>query len=359
LIDRAGTGEGRDQKTGRETDEKSGEESHREGMERMCQKEVSQIQAQAYRDEFRRIRQEIFAQMDLSREISDEELRHMISREVRGYSRQHSLSLEKRARMERQLFNSFRKLDILQELLDQPEITEILVNGYQKIFYEKHGRLYLWEKTFDSEETLMNIIQTIVGKQNRSVNEASPIVSSRLADGSRVHIILRPVSLDGASLSIRRFSGEPITMERLIRMQSISRQAARMLEILVQAGYNLFVSGGTGSGKTTFLNALSQYIPKEERVVTIEDAAELQLKHVPNLVRLETRGEGSGEADPITVRDLIRTALRMRPDRIIVGECRGGETLDMLQAINTGHLVFPSCLHFLLQRNPHDSAVSL
>lgn len=160
----------------------------------------------------------------------------------------------------------------------------------------------------------MNIIQTIVGKQNRSVNEASPIVSSRLADGSRVHIILRPVSLDGASLSIRRFSGEPITMERLIRMQSISRQAARMLEILVQAGYNLFVSGGTGSGKTTFLNALSQYIPEEERVVTIEDAAELQLKHVPNLVRLETRGEGSGEADPITVRDLIRTALRMRPD---------------------------------------------
>ncbi len=307
------------------------------GREETRQEEGNWRQAADDREEFRRIRQEIFARMDLTREISDEELRHMISREVRGYARQHSLSLERRAHMERQLFNSFRKLDILQELLDQPEITEILVNGYRKIFYEKQGRLYRWEKSFDSEETLMNIIQTIVGKQNRRVNEASPIVSSRLADGSRVHIILRPVSLDGASLSIRRFSGDPITMERLIRMHSISRQAARMLEILVQAGYNLFVSGGTGSGKTTFLNALSRYIPEEERVVTIEDAAELQLKHVPNLVRLETRGEGSGEADPITVRDLIRTALRMRPDRIIVGECRGGETLDMLQAINTGH----------------------
>ncbi|MGI5932332.1 MAG: CpaF family protein [Eubacterium sp.] len=307
------------------------------GREETRREEGNRRQAADDREEFRRIRQEIFARMDLTREISDEELRHMISREVRGYARQHSLSLERRAHMERQLFNSFRKLDILQELLDQPEITEILVNGYRKIFYEKQGRLYLWEKSFDSEETLMNIIQTIVGKQNRRVNEASPIVSSRLADGSRVHIILRPVSLDGASLSIRRFSRDPITMERLIRMHSISRQAARMLEILVQAGYNLFVSGGTGSGKTTFLNALSRYIPEEERVVTIEDAAELQLKHVPNLVRLETRGEGSGEADPITVRDLIRTALRMRPDRIIVGECRGGETLDMLQAINTGH----------------------
>jgi pilus assembly protein CpaF len=307
------------------------------GREETRQEEGNRRQAADDREEFRRIRQEIFARMDLTREISDEELQHMISREVRGYARQHSLSLERRAHMERQLFNSFRKLDILQELLDQPEITEILVNGYRKIFYEKQGRLYRWEKSFDSEETLMNIIQTIVGKQNRRVNEASPIVSSRLADGSRVHIILRPVSLDGASLSIRRFSGDPITMERLIRMHSISRQAARMLEILVQAGYNLFVSGGTGSGKTTFLNALSRYIPEEERVVTIEDAAELQLKHVPNLVRLETRGEGSGEADPITVRDLIRTALRMRPDRIIVGECRGGETLDMLQAINTGH----------------------
>ena len=235
------------------------------------------------------------------------------------------------------LFYSLRKLDVLQELLEDPTITEIMVNGAEHIFYEKAGRLYKAEYGFSSKEKLNDVIQQMAGYSNRMVNEASPIVDTRLADGSRVNIVLEPVAIDGSAVTIRKFPENPIGMEDLIRMGSISQEAADLLKILVRCGYNIFISGGTGSGKTTFLNALSQYIPREERIITVEDSAELQLLDKPNLVRLETRNANTEGVTPITIRDLIRTALRMRPERIIVGECRGAEALDVLQAMNTGH----------------------
>ncbi len=275
--------------------------------------------------------------MDLSRDITDEELKQIIEKGVSRYSREHLLSLSQRELYERQIFNSFRKMDILQELLDDPEVTEIMVNGPKHIFYEKEGRVYPWEKGGLSEEKLAGMIQQIVGSANRTVNEAQPIVDTRLTDGSRVNVVLSPISIDGSCISIRKFSNTPMTLTRLIELGSISEEAARMLQLLVRAGYNIFVSGGTGSGKTTFLNVLSEYIPRGQRVVTIEDSAELQMHSIHNLVRLETRGSNGNGAEPITIRDLIRTALRMRPDRIIVGEVRGAEALDMLQAMNTGH----------------------
>lgn len=275
--------------------------------------------------------------MDLSRDISDEELKQIIERGVGQYSRERLLSLSQRELFERQIFNSFRKMDILQELLDDPDVTEIMVNGPKHIFYEKEGCVYPWEKGELSEEKLADMIQQIVGSANRAVNEAQPIVDTRLADGSRVNVVLSPISIDGSCVSIRKFSNTPMTLVRLIELGSVSEEAAQMLSLLVRAGYNIFVSGGTGSGKTTFLNALSEHIPQGQRVVTIEDSAELQMNSIRNLVRLETRGANGNGAEPITIRDLIRTALRMRPDRIIVGEVRGAEALDMLQAMNTGH----------------------
>ncbi len=275
--------------------------------------------------------------MDLTREISDGELKETISEAISQYGRQHLLSLAQREDFQRQIFNSFRKLDVIQDLLDDEEITEVLINGPHRIFYEKNGSLYPWRKGELSEEKLADVIQQIVGSANRTVNESQPIVDARLEDGSRVNVVLSPIAIDGSAISIRKFSREPLTLARLVGMDSLSREAADLLILLVRAGYNIFVSGGTGSGKTTFLNALSEHIPPEQRVVTIEDSAELQMKTVPNLVRLETRSSnGSGSTD-ITIRDLIKTALRMRPDRIIVGEVRGPEALDMLQSLNTGH----------------------
>ncbi len=253
------------------------------------------------------------------------------------YARTYFLSLQEREQLEQQLFNSMRKLDVLQELLEDETITEIMVNGSDHIFYEKQGRLYESEKHFSSEEKLGDVIQQIAGFCNRMVNEASPIVDARLSDGSRVNIVLEPVALDGAAISIRKFPKTPLGMEELIGLGALTREVADYLEVLVKSGYNIFVSGGTGSGKTTFLNALSQYIPRDERIITIEDSAELQLLDKPNLVRLETRNANTEGVTPITIRDLIRTALRMRPERIIVGECRGAEALDVLQAMNTGH----------------------
>ncbi len=283
------------------------------------------------------IREELLAQMDLTREISDEELKETISEAISQYGRQHLLSLAQREDFQRQIFNSFRKLDVIQDLLDDEEITEILINGPHRIFYEKDGSLYPWRRGGLSEEKLADVIQQIVGSANRTVNESQPIVDARLEDGSRVNIVLSPIAIDGSAISIRKFSREPLTLSRLVKMDSLSPEAANLLILLVRAGYNIFVSGGTGSGKTTFLNALSEHIPPEQRVVTIEDSAELQMKTLPNLVRLETRSSnGSGSTD-ITIRDLIKTALRMRPDRIIVGEVRGPEALDMLQSLNTGH----------------------
>lgn len=287
--------------------------------------------------QWQEIKAHLFGEIDMSRDISDEELEQLIRRGVGQYGREYLLSLSQRERYERQIFNSFRKLDILQELIDDPEVTEIMVNGPKHIFYEKDGCIYPWKKGTLSEEKLADMIQQIVGSTNRTVNEAQPIADTRLADGSRVNVVLSPIAVDGSCLSIRKFSKKPMTLKRLTELETISEEAARMLILLVRAGYNIFVSGGTGSGKTTFLNALSEHIPKEQRVVTIEDSAELQMNGIANLIRLEARITNGNGAEPVTIRDLIRTALRMRPDRIIVGEVRGAETLDMLQAMNTGH----------------------
>ena len=247
------------------------------------------------------------------------------------------LPLNVKTALGRELFNAFRKLDLLEEFLEDDEITEVMINGTQNIFYEKKGRIFQSDKRFLSKEKLEDVIQQIVAGANRLVNEASPIVDARLADGSRVNVVLAPIALNGPIVTIRKFPTESITMKQLIAWNSISEEVAEFLALLVESGYNIFISGGTGSGKTTFLNALSQYIPKDERIITIEDNAELRILDVPNLVSLEARNanvEGTGE---VTIRQLIKSALRMRPDRIIVGEVRSAEAIDMLQALNTGH----------------------
>lgn len=255
--------------------------------------------------------------MDLSREVEDEELQELIFRVLEEESRGEYISLETRARLGKELFNAFRKLDLLQELIEDESITEVMINGVQNIFVEKQGRLYLTDRHFLSREKLEDVIQQIVAGTNRLVNEASPIVDTRLPDGSRVNVVLYPVALNGPIVTIRKFPKEQITMGRLVALGALNEELAGVLKKLVTAGYNIFISGGTGSGKTTLLNALSQYIPKDERIITIEDNAELQIQDVPNLVRLEARNanvEGVGE---ITIRDLIRSALRMRPNRVI------------------------------------------
>ena len=235
------------------------------------------------------------------------------------------------------VFNSMRGLDVLQPLVDDPSITEIMINGPHHVFIEQNGRLYQKNVSFGSNDNLLNVILNIVSKVNRTVNEANPIVDARLLDGSRVNVVLPPIALDGPTVTIRKFPEDPMTVKKLIEYGSITPEVAELLERMVKAKFNIFISGGTGSGKTTFLNALSNFIPRDERVITIEDSAELQLKGIDNLVRMETRNanmEGKGE---VTIRDLIRSSLRMRPERIVVGEVRGAEALDMLQAMNTGH----------------------
>lgn len=279
----------------------------------------------------------ILEELDMTREIEDEELTQLIYRILQEASAQEYLSLAEKTVLGKELFNAFRKLDLLQEFLEDDEITEIMINGTQHIFYERGGRIFQSDKRFVSKEKLEDVIQQIVAGSNRLVNEASPIVDARLSDGSRVNVVLYPIALDGPIVTIRKFSKEAITMRQLVLWESINSEVSAFLATLVAAGYNIFISGGTGSGKTTFLNALSQYIPKTERIITIEDNAELKIQDVPNLVRLEARNanvEGTGE---VTIRDLIKSALRMRPDRIIVGEVRSAEAIDMLQALNTGH----------------------
>ena len=292
-------------------------------------------------DEFEKnvllIREKVLARLDLSREIDDEELETIITEERMAFARDGMLSIRDRVRLEQQVFNSLRKLDAIQELVDDPEVSEIMVNGPKQIFYEKQGRIHRWAGQFTSEERLVDILQQIVARHNRVINLSAPIVDSRLADGSRVNMVLAPISIDGSALTIRKFPKNPLTMQQLIAMGAISKDAAELLQVLVRARYSMIISGGTGSGKTTFLNALSQYIPSDERIITIEDSAELQIQGVDNLVRMETRNSNTEGVAPITIHDLIRTALRMRPDRIIVGECRGAEAFDMLQAFNTGH----------------------
>ena len=301
--------------------------------------------------EIQMLRESILLQIDLTREMKDEEIKQIITESCRLYAKEKLLTLHDLEELEQCLFYSLRKLDVLQELLDDPQITEIMVNGADHIFYEKEGCLFSSDKKFTSADKLNDVIQQIVAANNRMVNESSPIVDTRLSDGSRVNIVLHPISIDGSAVSIRKFPERPLMMEDLIEKEMISHEAAEFLKILVISGYNIFVSGGTGSGKTTFLNSLSQFIPSDERIITIEDSAELQLIDKPNLVRLETRNANTEGVVPITIRDLIKTALRMRPSRLIVGECRGAEALDVLQAMNTGHLGFPSCLHYLYQRN--------
>lgn len=279
----------------------------------------------------------ILDELDLSKEVEDEELTRIIYRVLREAESREYLPLNVKTALGRELFNAFRKLDLLEEFLEDDEITEVMINGTQNIFYEKKGRIFQSDKRFLSKEKLEDVIQQIVAGANRVVNEASPIVDARLADGSRVNVVLAPIALNGPIVTIRKFPTESITMKQLIAWNSISEEVAEFLALLVESGYNIFISGGTGSGKTTFLNALSQYIPKDERIITIEDNAELRILDVPNLVSLEARNanvEGTGE---VTIRQLIKSALRMRPDRIIVGEVRSAEAIDMLQALNTGH----------------------
>jgi pilus assembly protein CpaF len=280
--------------------------------------------------------------MDLSREMSDDEIENLIGEETALLLRGSFMSFHDRLALERRVFNSLRKLDALQELIDDPEVSEVMVNGPGHIFYEKAGQVYEWNQCFPDEEKMQDVIQQIVGRHNRVVNLSNPIVDTRLMDGSRVNIVLSPISLDGSAITIRKFPEEPLDMKRLVEKGAITAEAVELLATLVRARYSLLISGGTSSGKTTFLNALSSYIPEDERVITIEDSAELQIRGVKNLVRLETRNANMEGVMPVTIRDLIRTALRMRPDRIIVGECRGAEAFDMLQALNTGHLGFPS-----------------
>ncbi len=279
----------------------------------------------------------IMEELDITREIEDEELTQLIYQVLSEAAMEEHLSLEEKTLLGKELFNTFRKLDLLQEFLEDEEITEIMINGTEYIFYEKGGRLYQSDKRFISREKLEDVIQQIVSGANRLVNEASPIVDARLPDGSRVNVVLAPVAINGPIVTIRKFSKEAASMEQLMDWGSVSQEISSFLGLLVASGYNIFISGGTGSGKTTFLNALSQYIPKDERIITIEDNAELKIRGIPNLVSLEARNanvEGSGE---VSIRDLIKAALRMRPTRIIVGEVRSAEAIDMLQALNTGH----------------------
>ena len=286
---------------------------------------------------YKQIRHNVYQNLDIARNITDDELYSVIDSCIYDASRQKIISIRQKEELRNRIYNSIKKLDILQELLENPDITEIMVNGKDNIFYEKSGYIEKWNKHFDSEQKLADIAQRIAAMSNRMVNEACPIVDTRLEDGSRVNIVLPPVAMDGPVITIRKFYDKPLTIDRLIELGSITEEAAHFLEKLVKSRYNIFISGGTGSGKTTFLNVLSDYIPDDERVITIEDSAELQLHNIKNLVRLEARMANSEGNNAVVIRDLIKSSLRMRPDRIVVGEVRGAEALDMLQAMNTGH----------------------
>ncbi len=292
------------------------------------------------------IRKKVLEKLEYEGDVKDEKLEEMVSQSLSEEMKSDFLPFHRRVLVGQEVFNSLRKLDILQSLIDNPAITEIMVNGPYNIFVEEEGRLYKLEQQFESEEKLKNIIQMVVAKCNRVVNDMSPIVDARLDDGSRVNVVLNPVALNGPILTIRRFPQNPFNMDKLITLGALTAEAALFLNKLVQAGYNILVSGGTGSGKTTFLNALSGYIPKDERIITIEDSAELQLLGIENLIRMETKNANTEMGKAISIRDLIKTSLRMRPDRIIVGEVRGEEAMDMIcSAMNCGHDGSMSTVH--------------
>lgn len=283
------------------------------------------------------LRRKVREKMDYVKDYSDEEVEETIDEILLSQESLTVYSVELRRRLKKELFDSLRRLDILQIFVEDSTVTEIMINGKDHIFIEKEGKLRELDIGFESVEKLQDVIQQIVAGCNRVVNEASPIVDARLSNGSRVNIVMNPIALNGPIVTIRRFPDKPITMESLLQTDTISTEAADFLESLVKAKYNIFISGGTGSGKTTLLNVLSHYIPPEERVITIEDSVELQLQGLPNLVQLETRNSNVEGCREITVRELIKTSIRMRPDRIIVGEVRGAEAIDMLQCMNTGH----------------------
>ena len=282
------------------------------------------------------IKSRLLEKLDHSMEMEDEAVQELVENEVWLMGKETYIPLAEKKRLCREIYYAIRKYDVLQELLEDETVTEIMVNGPDHIFIEKEGRLQQWQTAFESEDKLLDVIQQIVAKANRVVNESSPIVDARLF-GSRVHVVLPPVALNGPILTIRRVGKTPLLIPELLRLGSVSQEICTFLEKLVIAGYNIFISGRTGSGKTTFLNALSSFIPRTERIITIEDSAELQIQGNDNLVRLETRNANVEGCKPVTIRDLIRASLRMRPDRIIVGEVRGAEAIDMLQALNTGH----------------------
>lgn len=289
------------------------------------------------REQFQILRKRLLEKLENAGSLSDDEIIEKINEIIIEAGREFYLSLKRKEELQKELFNSIRKLDILQELIDDDTITEVMVNGTEGIFIEKNGRLMKWDKNFCTRQKIEDLVQSIAAKSNRIVNETVPIADARLENGARVNIVLPPAAINGPIITIRQFPSRPIQVEKLIAWNAVTEEAAEFLRQLVIAGYNIFISGGTGSGKTTFLNALSNFIPKEERIITIEDNAELQLQGVKNLVRMEARkGNTQGEHE-ITIRDLIKSSLRMRPDRILVGEVRGEEALDMLQALNTGH----------------------
>lgn len=286
---------------------------------------------------FKEIKELVMERLDLSRTVEDEEVYQVIDACILEYGGGHYVSLKEKIKLRRDLFYAIRKLDVLSELLDQEDITEIMINDYDRIFIEKEGKVTQYPGQFSDAGKLLDVIQQIVAKCNRIVNEASPIVDARLEDGARVNVVLPPVALNGPTMTIRKFPQNAMTMDQLISLGSLEKEVADKLRLLVASGYNLFISGGTGSGKTTFLNALTNYIPREERIITIEDAAELKIENIENLVRLEVRNANVAGENSVGIGDLIKASLRMRPNRIIVGEVRDGAALEMLQAMNTGH----------------------
>ncbi|NMB95218.1 MAG: CpaF family protein, partial [Clostridiaceae bacterium] len=271
--------------------------------------------------------------IDLSKDITDSEIRRMITDAVFQVSKHEYFSISEKQEIVEAVFNSMRRLGAIQPYLDDETVTEIMINGPDSIFIERNGRIIKVPDKFESSEKLDDVIQSVVSRANKVVNEASPIVDTRLKDGSRVNVVLKPIALNGPVMTIRKFPEKPLTIEQLIEWGSITREAADFLKQLVRAKYNIFICGGTGSGKTTFLNVLSNFIPPDERIITIEDSAELQITSIENLIRLETRDMNMEGRGRIGIRELIRTSLRMRPERIIIGEVRGGEALDMLQAM--------------------------
>ena len=288
-------------------------------------------------EEKRYLYEELMDEFSLNQELTDNEINHLIEDAIIRRSREKGYTLEEKQFLKKELFYSFRKLDVLSHLLEDEDVSEIMINGKDHLFIEKKGKLYRVTETFSSEESLRNIIQQIVSSCNRIVNETTPIVDARLEDGSRVNVVLPPIALDGAVMTIRKFPKDFFTMDKLIQMNSITEEVALFLKKLVEARYNIFISGSTGCGKTTFLNVLSNYIPEDERIITIEDSAELQIRQVKNIVRLETRNANVEGENAIEMSALIKSALRMRPDRIIVGEVRDAAAMDMANSMLTGH----------------------